>query len=126
MKKWWNYSNLLKRAIKGVNIEKINLNDEKELKKFRENIAEIMKDIFSQPPDIKNKAIQAIKVGVFELMSQIPVITPVITAMLQTITSEDLSSKIDNLSKELGSKMDENIKLSKKILSVLDERLPPR
>ena len=106
----WEQQKVVERAIDGVDVKKANEGDAEEQRKFRENIAGIMRELFRLSPPQKRKALQALKEGAFSLMSEIPVITPVITAMLQTITTDDLGEKMDRGFRELGEKMDEGFK----------------
>ena len=106
----WEQQKVVERATEGVDVKKANEGDAEEQRKFRENIAGIMRELFRLSPPQKRKALQALKEGAFSLMSEIPVITPVITAMLQTITTDDLGEKMDKGFRELGEKMDEGFK----------------
>ncbi len=99
-------NNLLKEIMKGINEDAINAGDEREIKKFRINISKILMEMLKQKGEEKKKMIESLKASAFALLAQIPIITPVVTALLQTITSEDLGNKIDILGKDLGSKMD--------------------
>jgi len=112
----WTYDNFIREAMKGTDEEKLSLGEEREIKKFRVNLSKLMRQIQEEPPERKIKAVKVIKAAAFSLMAQAPVITPVITAMLQVVTGEDLGGKIDGLSAKmdtlsekidaLGSKMD--------------------
>ena len=102
----WEQQKVVERATEGVDVKKANEGDAEEQRKFRENITKIMLELFQLSSPQKRKALEALKGGAFSLMSQIPVITPVITAMLQTITTDDLGERMDRGFRELGEKMD--------------------
>jgi hypothetical protein len=102
-------NSFIRACLSGVDIKRLRRGDEKELSRFRRNLAIFIKRLFTVKPEQKQKEISTIKTGSLELISQIPVITPVITAMFQVITGEDLGGKIDGLAGKidgLGSKMD--------------------
>jgi outer membrane murein-binding lipoprotein Lpp len=112
-------NNFIRACLRGVDIKRLKRGDEKELSRFRGNLAIFIKRLFTVKPEQKQKVISTIKTGSLELISQIPVITPVITAMFQVITGEDLGSKMDGLASKmdgLASKIDDlGNKLSSKI-----------
>jgi len=120
--------------LKGINTKRLAKGDHYALHKFRQNIARVVADIVRDKPENKRRRLEAFKAGAWELIAQVPVITPVVTAMFQALLGEDLGMKMDRML-ELQR---ENITISKKtlavsektldrtehILKVLDERLP--
>jgi hypothetical protein len=132
--KEWTYEEVVGFLLRGVDERLLMLKDEEELKKFRDNVREFTTKIVMGEKEEKEKLIKAAKVGTMQIIASIPVITPVITAMLQVITGEDMDTKMDTLGKKidglgtkmdtLGTKMDKMLSLQEKTLQVLDERLP--
>ena len=87
--------NFLDEILKGIDKEKLSLEDKNELRKFRENLSVYMQKVFAENGEDKKKIVKAMRAGSFALIAQIPVVTPVITAVLEIITSEDLGEKMD-------------------------------
>lgn len=132
----------LRLMLEGVDVEALAAGDSRELDKFKVNMLKVGRMIYSKPPAERARWFSALRAGSLQLIAQIPVITPMLTAILESATGEDLGSKIDALGRdlggkidavgrELGSKMDqmlslqrETINLLARILNVLEERLP--
>lgn len=106
----WTYEKIMEILIGGLDQEKLKENDEEELSKFRQNLASFMIKLFEEEPKSKESAIRVIKAGIFSLIAQIPVVTPIITAMLQVITGDDLGTRMDEGFRTLSSKIDEGFK----------------
>jgi hypothetical protein len=105
----WTAEALLAAFMKGVDERKLKAGDEKEEAKFRRNAARIARKILKEPPEVRARAVNAIKQGFLKLIETIPVITPTITAVIQTLSGEDLGAKIDTLGTKidtLGTKID--------------------
>jgi hypothetical protein len=109
----WTAEALLAAFMKGIDERKLKAGDKKEEAKFRRNAARVARKILREPPEVRARAVNAIKQGFLKLIETIPVITPTITAVFQTISGEDLGSKMDRLIElqdktrdELGSKID--------------------
>ena len=117
----WTYDNFIREAMKGTDEEKLSLGEEREIKKFRVNLSKLMRQIQEEPPERKIKAVKVIKAAAFSLMAQAPVITPVITAMLQVVTGEDLGGKIDGLSAKMDTLSEKMDTLSEKMDALGDK-----
>jgi hypothetical protein len=122
----WNIYNLRKEILKGLNEELLYKEDPVQIQQFRENIAKVIEMYIEEPPEIRTKAQRVVKASAFTLLAKIPVITPIITAMLQVITGDDIGAKLDNLAYKmdsLGYKMDKMLSLQEKTLSLQEKTL---
>jgi len=115
-------------VLKGINAKRLARGDRQALKKFRENIARLVADIVRDTPENKQKRLETFKAGAWELIAQVPVITPVVTAMFQALLGEDLGTKMDqmlDLQRKTLAVGEKTLERTERILNVLDERLPP-
>jgi hypothetical protein len=113
----WTTDALLVAFIKGVDERKLKAGDEKEEAKFRRNAARLARKILKEPPEVRARALSAIKQGYLKMIEGILVITPTITAVIQTLSGEDLGTKIDTL----GTKMDRMIGLQEEMIELQRE-----
>jgi hypothetical protein len=102
----WSIEYIIRKLLDGVDRSKLALEDEREFRKFRKNMAKLISNLLKEPPERKQMGVNAIKAGAFQIIASIPVVTPIITAMLQVVSGEDLGSKIDGLRDYLGNKLD--------------------
>ncbi|MFA4030363.1 MAG: hypothetical protein GDYSWBUE_002056 [Candidatus Fervidibacterota bacterium] len=92
----------LRLVLEGVDVEALAAGDNRELERFKANMLRVGRMIYSKPPAERARWFSALRAGSLQLIAQIPIITPMLTAILESATGEDLGSKID----ALGSKID--------------------
>lgn len=90
----------------GLDEEKLLQNNEEELKKFRTNLISLVFEVMGQEEEEKRRSLEALKMGALSMIAQIPVLTPVVTAMLQVILSDDMGLRMTLGFKMLSNKMD--------------------
>ncbi|MDW8025273.1 MAG: hypothetical protein RMK18_05325, partial [Armatimonadota bacterium] len=96
----------LSLMLEGVDVEALAAGDTRELEKFKVNMVKVGRMIYSKPLAERARWFSALRAGSLQLIAQIPVITPMLTAILESATGEDLGSKIDALGRDLGDKID--------------------
>jgi hypothetical protein len=144
-----NPEDFVKTLFAGIDLALLEAEDKKQQRIFRKNVWKLVNKILTEPkPSLRKKLIRGMKSAFFEALSNFPIITPIVTAALQTITSEDINDRLDklivfskqtidlqketiDLQKENLQKSDEIIRiskeiirLSKEIIKILNERLP--
>jgi hypothetical protein len=136
---------LVEKFLEGIDEDSLRRGEVWSLERFKANVGKIGVEMLGEPPEVKEKVLSGVKAAGLQLIANIPIVTPIITAFLEVATSEDLGGKVDKLGNKidsgfrnlgekmdnlgekmdnLGEKMDRMLGLQEKTLTILDERLP--